>query len=111
MPFSSTDDSDYSISNSPEPDLKTVSISLHRCYTLYLAAHMFMPFSCGTKDSDYSISDSPEPDLKTVSISLHRYYTLYLLVLSSTWPNSPVHVNLTSTHPGAEVSIETSPQT
>jgi hypothetical protein len=69
-----------------------------------------MPFSCGIKISDYTISDSIEPDLKTISISLHRYNTLYLLVLFSTWPNSPVHVNLTSPHPGAEVSIEIYPQ-
>jgi hypothetical protein len=69
-----------------------------------------MPFSCGTKDSDYSISVSPELDLKTVSISLHRYYTLHLLVLLSTLAKTPVHVNLPSPHPGAEVSTEISPQ-
>jgi hypothetical protein len=66
MPSSyGTKDSDYSIYDSPEPDLKTLSISLHHT----------------THHTDYSISDSPEPDLKTLSIPLHRYYTLYLLVV------------------------------
>jgi hypothetical protein len=37
MPFScGTNDSDYSISDSREPDFKTVSISLHWYYTLYM---------------------------------------------------------------------------
>jgi hypothetical protein len=58
------------------------------------------------KNPDYSISDSPEPDLKTVSIYLHQYYTLYLLVLLSTWLKIPVHVNLTSPHPGAEAVLK-----
>jgi hypothetical protein len=89
MPFSSgTKDSDYSISDSPEPDLKTASISLHR-YT-------DMTSSSGTKDSDYSISDSPEPDLKTASISLHRYTDM----TSSSGPKTQItqfliHPNLT----------------
>jgi hypothetical protein len=45
-----------------------------------------------------------------LSISLHRYYKIYLLVLLSTWTNITVHVNLTSSHPGAEVSTEIAPQ-
>jgi hypothetical protein len=65
------------------------------------------------KTQDYSISNSPEPDLKTLSISLHGYYTLDLRILLSTWSKIPVHVNLTSRHPGmpgAEASAEISPQ-
>jgi hypothetical protein len=69
---------------------------------LHTAPHMFMYFHV-EPDSDYSISDSPEPDLKTLCISLHRYYTLYLLVPLSTWPDIPVHVNLTSPHPATEI--------
>jgi hypothetical protein len=34
-----TKDSDYSISDSPELDLKILSISLHRYYTLYIYLH------------------------------------------------------------------------
>jgi hypothetical protein len=66
-----------------------------------------MPFHVEQRDSDSSISNSSEPDLKTLSISLHRFYTLYLLVLlSAAWSKIAVHVNLTSPHPGAEVSTE-----
>jgi hypothetical protein len=71
--------------------------SIHPELTPVLAHVLNMHFSCGTNDSDYSISESPEPDHKTVCISLHRYDPLYLVILS-TWPKSPVHVNQPPVH-------------
>jgi hypothetical protein len=74
-----------------------------------------MLFSCEIKDFNYSISESPEPGPKTV----HPYPFLFIdathltcisIVLLSTWPKILVHINLTSPHPGAEVSTEISPQ-
>jgi ABC-type taurine transport system substrate-binding protein len=60
--------------------------------------------------TDYSISDSPEPDLNTVSIDT-THFDLHSSLIN--WPKIRVHVNivnLTSPHPGAEVSTEISPQ-
>jgi hypothetical protein len=92
--INTTHHTDYSISDSPEPDLK-----------LY-------PFLCinTTHHTAYSISDSPEPDIKPVSISLHRYYTLNTCWLSYLPGQKFQFMLIWQVHPGAEVSTDISPQ-